>query len=113
MPAGTGRRVADGVGLGRLGIVTRVAGGAASVGVGTGLGVGLGAGREVGVGVDVPRTGPMTGGGVGVGVGPGGRRKLESCAAAGIASSAAMPARRVARAVMWIRPRAVPRRGEA
>jgi hypothetical protein len=76
----------------------------ASGGAGAGaVGDGVGEGRAAGV----PSTGPTTGGAVGVGVGPAGRRKLESCAAAGIASSAAMPARRNARVAMWLRPRAV------
>ena len=100
---GAGRRGADGVGAGKFGTAIRGAGASEGAAVGVGVGTGADEGRGAGVG---PSTGPTTGGGVGVGVGLAGRRKSESCAAAGIASSAAMPARRKARVVMWVRSRA-------
>ena len=105
---GTGRP-AEGAGVGAGSDGTVIGAGAAEgIGVGAGAaGAGVGEGRGAGVGV--PSTGPTTGGGVGVGVGFGGRRKSETCAAAGIASSAAMPARRNARVVIQAGSRSAPR----
>ena len=90
---GAGARDARGAGVVIAGGVIWGAGvgvGAAIVGAGAGVGEGRGAGVSGG--------GPII---VGVGVGPGCRRKSVTCAAAGLANSAALPTRRKARWVMW------------
>jgi hypothetical protein len=84
--------VADGVGV-AAGMVTCDGGlGVGALTTGARLGDGLGAG--------VSGSGPIT---RGVGVGAGCRRKsVASCAAAGALSSAAKPARRRTRRLMWV-----------
>jgi hypothetical protein len=85
-----GRWLAAGRGVG-------VSAGTAIVGAGVGAGVNLGVGVGEGRGAGVSGGGPMI---VGVGVGAGCRRKSLTCAAAGAARSAALPAKRIARRVM-------------
>jgi hypothetical protein len=93
-----GRRAGEGIGAGKAGWVI--------VGVGVGAGGGtagrVGKGVGVGRGAGVSGSGPITLG-VGVGVGAGGRRYSETWAAAGVASSVAVPARRIVRRVMRLR----------
>lgn len=95
LDVGTARGAIRGVGVGvGDGIAVSVGVGAAITGGGAGVGVGEGRGGGV------SGSGPMMRG-VGVGVGAGWRRKPESCAAAGTASSAAaVPARRMVQCLM-------------
>jgi hypothetical protein len=103
--ARVGRAVDRGVGVG----VTAVIGGSVMRGVEVGAGAAI-----VGVGVGDGRGAGVSGGGpiiVGVGVGAGCRRKSDTCAAAGAASKAAVPARRKARRFISVRVPALGGRG--
>jgi len=103
--AGVAGGIAVGARVAGAATVGRAEGRCAGVAVATGgsvmRGVGVGAGAAiVGVGAGVGRGAGVSGGGpimVGVGVGAGCRRKSDTCAAAGGASRAAVPARRKAR----------------